>query len=94
MDLVNNLVWLHEVGLRHCDISEDNVLDNDGLPFIIDLEHAVTHTCGLKMSIQQGELRPRQSEFDCDELYILCDDTKIWSSGTALCLSSCVGLRG
>jgi RIO-like serine/threonine protein kinase len=56
MDVLDQLMILHEAGLMHCDISEHNVVIREGRPFIIDLERARPHDCNRQMPVIQGDV--------------------------------------
>ncbi|KAA1473264.1 hypothetical protein DENSPDRAFT_266528 [Dentipellis sp. KUC8613] len=76
--LVCAMVAIHNAGVRHFDIRNRNVLDNGGLPTVIDFGEAEDHECEREMDIIENIAAPMDSEFGCDELYQLCIDLRIW----------------
>ncbi|KAA1473242.1 hypothetical protein DENSPDRAFT_265595 [Dentipellis sp. KUC8613] len=80
--LVQAAVHIHDAGITHSNLVEENVLDYHGLPMIIDLEEARRHLCGRDRNIVEGDISPRSSDFKCDELFQLCEDLKYWKPRT------------
>lgn len=76
---MNRLGFMHHFGVAHGDVRELNVLDNNGVPFIVDFEHARDHQCHCQ-KIDWGDLRPYRSEFGCDEIYDFALDIGSWMS--------------
>lgn len=84
MQLMNRLGYLHHFGVAHGDFREPNVLDNNGVPFIVDFEHAVDHDCGCARELViWGDLTPYRSDFDCDKLYDFALEIGVWMSSTS-----------
>ncbi|KAA1473244.1 hypothetical protein DENSPDRAFT_851478 [Dentipellis sp. KUC8613] len=79
--LVHAAMLLHDAGVKYGDWDEENILDYEGLPMIIDLEHAELHDCKRVGEIVQGGLAPRIQDFQCNELYQLCEDLEYWKPG-------------
>ncbi|KAL4259586.1 hypothetical protein AB1N83_009474 [Pleurotus pulmonarius] len=54
--VINAVYCIHFLGFTHGDISYDNIIiDKDGRPFIIDLQSAKPHVCGVKERLLIGE---------------------------------------
>ncbi|KAI0061430.1 hypothetical protein BV25DRAFT_756902 [Artomyces pyxidatus] len=69
---------IHRAGVEQRDLAERNILVKDGHPIVIDFGEAVEVECQCKMDIVQGAVAPREAVFNCDELYQLCRNLKIW----------------
>lgn len=67
--------------MQHNDIEPRNVVLKDGMPLIIDLEHATDHDCHCSMDIYEGAFRPDEYDFGCSELYDYVIDACIWRPG-------------
>lgn len=82
MDIVDNLIDMHDLGYLHGDVREANVvIKTDGKTAFVDLEDMQPHRCERTMSIRQGAISPCESEFGCSEIFRLVDKMEIWSSG-------------
>ncbi|KAF4603230.1 hypothetical protein EYR38_003641 [Pleurotus pulmonarius] len=55
--IIDAVYCIHFAGFTHGDLSLGNILSKDGTPFIIDLETAKPHVCGMKEKIFIGEDR-------------------------------------
>lgn len=65
--------------MAHGDVRETNVLDNNGIPFIVNFDYAVDHHCHcVKEMLFWRDLAPSRADLDCDELYDLGTDLSIW----------------
>ncbi|KAG9226773.1 hypothetical protein CCMSSC00406_0009671 [Pleurotus cornucopiae] len=49
--VIDAVYFIHFAGFTHEDLSYRNILNKDGCPFIIDLETAKPHVCGMKEKI-------------------------------------------
>ncbi|KAF9488531.1 hypothetical protein BDN71DRAFT_1535033 [Pleurotus eryngii] len=49
--VIDAVYFIHFAGFTHGDLSLRNILNKDGCPFIIDLETAKPHVCGMKEKI-------------------------------------------
>lgn len=84
-EILATVVWLHDLGIEHGDLNESNiVVDKDGLPSLIDLEHANQHCCTRPQPFKTGSVLPRQLEFGCDEIYNLTEALGFWRSSRCL----------
>lgn len=83
LGLVNKI---HSIGLMHGDLAERNVLNNNGRPVIIDLEDMKPHSCMRRMIVRAGAIQPVDTDFNCDEIYRLANDMKIWSPRESFCV--------
>ncbi|KAA1473262.1 hypothetical protein DENSPDRAFT_266522 [Dentipellis sp. KUC8613] len=72
---------IYDAGIRHFDIRNRNVLNNNGLPVVIDFGEAEDHVCERTMEIVEGVAAPMDYHFGCDELHQLCIDLRIWKPG-------------
>lgn len=79
LKVAEQLVELHTAGLEHQNIYYENVLDNNGTPFLINFAQAEPHVCRRTMPINKGDIVPEVYDFDCLELYDwVALETKIW----------------
>lgn len=80
LQVIRAVATLHDHGLRHRAIWPHHVLDNDGHPFLVGFKHARDHACGraFREIGEWGEFMPFKSAFKCDELYELCQSSRIW----------------
>ncbi|RDB23734.1 hypothetical protein Hypma_009467 [Hypsizygus marmoreus] len=77
-EVVRKLDRLHKHGIKHGDISEQNIVNNNGTPFIIDLETATPHKCERRMLIKEGCLAPHMADFNCPEIYNFIAKLSMW----------------
>lgn len=88
MKLMNRLGYIHHLGVTHGDFREPNVLNNNGVPFIVDFEHAGDHRCRyVREMAAWGSLKPYPSEFNCDELYDLGINLQVWMNSKSCIIS-------
>ncbi|ETW75426.1 hypothetical protein HETIRDRAFT_331517 [Heterobasidion irregulare TC 32-1] len=78
LDLVDAICHIHEAGIVHNDFAERNVLDHNGVPIIIGFEDAIEEVCSCKMEIIENALSPHPADFDCKELFDVCQDLGVW----------------
>ncbi|TFY80402.1 hypothetical protein EWM64_g3613 [Hericium alpestre] len=78
--VVSAVEAIHDAGVRHRDISEDNILDHNGRPMIINFEAAQDHVCERKKPIVKGAIEPHPHEFNCDELQWVCRSSLFWKT--------------
>ena len=84
LDLVDAICHIHEAGIVHNDFAERNVLDHNGVPIIIDFEDAIEEVCSCKMEIIENALSPHPADFDCKELFDVCQDLGVWKPCASL----------
>ncbi|KAI0314372.1 hypothetical protein OF83DRAFT_1174816 [Amylostereum chailletii] len=66
------LTAIHEVGIVHNKLNEDNVLDYHGRPIIIDFACSDDEKCKRAMAVREGDIQPTKQKFNCEELYYFC----------------------
>ncbi|RDB17089.1 hypothetical protein Hypma_001929 [Hypsizygus marmoreus] len=82
-EVIRKLDRLHKHGFAHGDFKESNVVNNNGVPFIIDLEHAKPHICKRALLIKKSSIQPTNAaDLNCEELYYFIIDLPLW--GTSL----------
>ncbi|KAA1473269.1 hypothetical protein DENSPDRAFT_266736 [Dentipellis sp. KUC8613] len=79
--LICAMLAIHDAGVRHFDIRNRNVLNNNGFPMVIDFGEAEDHVCEREMEIIENVAAPMDYHFGCDELHQLCIDLRIWKPG-------------
>ncbi|TFY71216.1 hypothetical protein EVG20_g1790 [Dentipellis fragilis] len=79
--LICTMSAIHDAGIRHFDIRNQNVLNNNGLPVVIDFGEAEDHVCERTMEIVENVAAPMDYHFGYDELHQLCIDLRIWKPG-------------
>lgn len=79
--MVDTVIRLHEAGVEHNDITEDNVIFYKNRWFLIDFEDADEHKCGGRMVIKEGDIAPPETVFGCSELWNLAMDLGVWRTG-------------
>ena len=84
LDLVDGMTQIHEAGISHNDFGEHNVLDHSGVPIIIDFEDAIEEVCQCKMEIIENALSPHPADFDCKELFDVCQSLRVWKPCASL----------
>lgn len=77
------MVAIHECGVQHNDIEPRNIVVKDGIPLIIDLEHASAHDCRCKTIIYEGAYCPDEYDFGCSEIYQYARKACVWRPGTS-----------
>ncbi|RDB17268.1 hypothetical protein Hypma_001952 [Hypsizygus marmoreus] len=77
-ELMRKLNTLHRHGLKHGDFSERNVVNKDGIPFIIDLESVEPHKCERQVLIKMGCARPNKGDVGCFEIQTFIGKLPIW----------------
>ncbi|KAJ6625357.1 hypothetical protein B0H10DRAFT_2003130 [Mycena sp. CBHHK59/15] len=89
VELLKTVDLLHRRGINHGDLSERNILNDNGRPVLVDLEDVSPHTCDLHLRVVQGALAPQIEEFGCAELHDLilnmgfwkCDEFTFYTAG-------------
>ncbi|KAJ7646721.1 hypothetical protein FB45DRAFT_180455 [Roridomyces roridus] len=82
-DLLLAVLDFHKLGKTHGDLYEDNILDCDGHPVLIDLKFAEDHKCVINMKIVTGAIAPTVEEYGCPELYeLILEQLGVWKSAT------------
>ncbi|KAA1473241.1 hypothetical protein DENSPDRAFT_762586, partial [Dentipellis sp. KUC8613] len=79
--LLHAVTHLHDAGVTHGDLWEENILDYQGLPMIIDLETAAEHKCERQLDMVEGAPAPSSHDFKCNELYQFCQNLEYWKPG-------------
>ncbi|KAF7440065.1 hypothetical protein PC9H_000407 [Pleurotus ostreatus] len=75
--VINAVYYIHFLGFTHGDLSYDNIIINkDGSPFIIDLEFAKPHVCGLKERLLIGE---ESRDVGCTEMMQCAALMRAWA---------------
>lgn len=73
LDIVDQLLDLHEHGVQHNHFPERNVVVNKyGQPFIIDFAHGDPHDCEREMDVDEGVPARNKFHFGCEEIYDYC----------------------
>ncbi|KAA1473268.1 hypothetical protein DENSPDRAFT_839719 [Dentipellis sp. KUC8613] len=91
--LICAMIAIHDAGVRHFDIRNRNVLNNDGLPMIIDFGEAEDHECERQMGFTENVAAPGASDFGCTELFQSCVDLRIWKPGKFQYLRNSIPVR-
>ncbi|KAJ7638948.1 hypothetical protein FB45DRAFT_904336 [Roridomyces roridus] len=69
--------------MNHGDLYEENILNYDGHPVLIDLKFAEEHKCVINMKIVMGAITPTVEEYGCPELYeLILERLGLWKSAT------------
>jgi len=77
--LVQALARVHDAGVKHGDFRECNVVFTpNGVPVIIDFDHAELHHCQPTMPIIFHDPTPFREDFKCDELFEACQGISVW----------------
>ena len=88
------LMAIHELGLKHNDLSLRNIVVDDLADpkrvTIIDFENATIHECKRDMHVFLYQVPPPPDEFGCEELYAIAKQLLIWTPGTWFTKCSCV----
>ncbi|KII95566.1 hypothetical protein PLICRDRAFT_48513 [Plicaturopsis crispa FD-325 SS-3] len=91
VDIMRRILFLHDIGLVHNDLTEDNILINEeGRVFLIDLECAAPHVCKRADDVLVGSKQPRMHEFECDEIYETARMMRLWTRTYVGLWGSCV----
>ena len=85
-DVVDAMCQIHRAGIRYNDFAEYNVLNRNGVPIIIDFEDATEEVCQCKMEIIEDAFTPHPPDFNCKELFDVCQELEIWKPCTYLYL--------
>ena len=85
-DVVDAMCQIHRAGIRCNDFAEYNVLNRNGVPIIIDFEDATEEVCQCKMEIIEDAFTPHPPDFNCKELFDVCQELEIWKPCTYLYL--------
>ena len=75
---------IHRAGIRHNGFAEYNVLDHSGVPIVIGFEDATEEVCQCKMEIIVDAFTPHPPDFNCKELFDVCQELEIWKPCTHL----------
>ncbi|KAF5370463.1 hypothetical protein D9615_004183 [Tricholomella constricta] len=77
--LVELFERLHiQLGIWHRDLYPFDVLNNDGVPFIIDFSNASLHKCEISVAIVEGEVEPSPRLIPCPEFSAFLDALDTW----------------
>ncbi|KAF9495127.1 hypothetical protein BDN71DRAFT_1507064 [Pleurotus eryngii] len=76
--VIDAVYHIHFLGFTHGDLSYDNIIINkDGWPFIIDLETAKPHVCGVKERLLIGE---EKRDIGCAEMMQCAALVRAWAN--------------
>ncbi|TFY80851.1 hypothetical protein EWM64_g3168, partial [Hericium alpestre] len=75
--LVHAAIDLHNADIVHGNLTEDNVLNNNGRPVIIDFKDATEAECKAGV-VKFGAVEPDEFDFPCEELLDFFGFLKIW----------------
>lgn len=80
LKILDAFVQIHDAGVKHRDVTEENVLINDeGRVSIIDFEGATKMRCRRIYSVPApGDIGPNKKVWGCQELYDLGYALEIW----------------
>ncbi|KAA1475484.1 hypothetical protein DENSPDRAFT_427500 [Dentipellis sp. KUC8613] len=72
---------IHKAGVRHCDLSESNVVIRPDMhtACIIDFDNASVHKCKRRLKMGVRHYTPSKDIFGCDELFDLGEAMEIWT---------------
>ncbi|KII95567.1 hypothetical protein PLICRDRAFT_34466 [Plicaturopsis crispa FD-325 SS-3] len=91
MEIMKRVLIFHDIGLRHNDLSEENILINsDGRTFLIDLEYAQPHVCQRTGDVVAGSKQPLRHEFGCAEAWEIARAMHLWTKDYVVLWGSCV----
>ncbi|KAH9940245.1 hypothetical protein B0H21DRAFT_755161 [Amylocystis lapponica] len=85
--LISAFLRLHDAGVEHGELREWNVVFTpQGRPYIINFDHAKSHTCeSMKIAVHRPA--PTRQAFGCDELFDACEEMGLWAPSYILYLS-------
>ncbi|ETW75425.1 hypothetical protein HETIRDRAFT_331650 [Heterobasidion irregulare TC 32-1] len=75
---------IHRAGIRHHGFAKYNVLDNSRVPIVIGFEDATEEVCQYKMEIIVDAFTPHPPDFNCKELFDVCQELEIWKPSLVL----------